>query len=251
MPPMGRICASSPMSAPATNAFSPAPVTKIPRTWSSCARDRNARSISATVSAFRALSLSGRLIVRVATPSRCSIAMKRYESVCAMMGRRRFRGWKIQGVSGSRKIRAGRRRAMAPAASGGRHGAAHGALDHPVRVEAAAREVEDGLRRHRVDRGLERAQLGQAAAQQEGVGEVAELRRVGLAADLPRTHRVALRARDLLGRHGLLAQLREPLEQAGARLLLALGRRGDVADRKSTRLNSSHVKISYAVFCLK
>src|SRR5690606_32888872 len=26
---------------------------------------------------------------------------------------------------------------------------------------------------------------------------------------------------------------------------------GHVADRKSTRLNSSHVKISYAVFCLK
>src|SRR5690606_39787415 len=25
----------------------------------------------------------------------------------------------------------------------------------------------------------------------------------------------------------------------------------DIADRKSTRLNSSHVKISYAVFCLK
>src|SRR5690606_40683073 len=27
--------------------------------------------------------------------------------------------------------------------------------------------------------------------------------------------------------------------------------RSDVQDRKSTRLNSSHVKISYAVFCLK
>src|SRR6266511_5558977 len=27
--------------------------------------------------------------------------------------------------------------------------------------------------------------------------------------------------------------------------------RGDLEDRKSTRLNSSHVKISYAVFCLK
>src|SRR5699024_11889522 len=27
--------------------------------------------------------------------------------------------------------------------------------------------------------------------------------------------------------------------------------RNDVADRKSTRLNSSHVSISYAVFCLK
>src|SRR5690606_40673639 len=26
---------------------------------------------------------------------------------------------------------------------------------------------------------------------------------------------------------------------------------GDLGDRKSTRLNSSHVKISYAVFCLK
>src|SRR5690606_40051993 len=29
------------------------------------------------------------------------------------------------------------------------------------------------------------------------------------------------------------------------------GRRWNPADRKSTRLNSSHVKISYAVFCLK
>src|SRR3989442_7539856 len=27
--------------------------------------------------------------------------------------------------------------------------------------------------------------------------------------------------------------------------------RGKAADRKSTRLNSSHVRISYAVFCLK
>src|SRR5690606_41221874 len=30
-----------------------------------------------------------------------------------------------------------------------------------------------------------------------------------------------------------------------------VSRRGAVRDRKSTRLNSSHVKISYAVFCLK
>src|SRR5207249_9405943 len=29
------------------------------------------------------------------------------------------------------------------------------------------------------------------------------------------------------------------------------GDRGEVQDRKSTRLNSSHVSISYAVFCLK
>src|SRR5690625_7059631 len=39
--------------------------------------------------------------------------------------------------------------------------------------------------------------------------------------------------------------------------VLAIGRRGagadqgDRTDRKSTRLNSSHVAISYAVFCLK
>src|SRR5436309_12073263 len=33
--------------------------------------------------------------------------------------------------------------------------------------------------------------------------------------------------------------------------LVDLARDGRLADRKSTRLNSSHVKISYAVFCLK
>src|SRR5690606_40458105 len=37
--------------------------------------------------------------------------------------------------------------------------------------------------------------------------------------------------------------------RAGAALLLV--RQVQVLDRKSTRLNSSHVKISYAVFCLK
>src|SRR5690606_42120495 len=39
---------------------------------------------------------------------------------------------------------------------------------------------------------------------------------------------------------------------AGLALLIAVvGVAGVLADRKSTRLNSSHVKISYAVFCLK
>src|SRR5207253_6383558 len=33
--------------------------------------------------------------------------------------------------------------------------------------------------------------------------------------------------------------------------LIPLGTRGKLRDRKSTRLNSSHVAISYAVFCLK
>src|SRR5690606_40838185 len=48
-----------------------------------------------------------------------------------------------------------------------------------------------------------------------------------------------------MGRDGL-----ERLCQAAARRLRP-GTAGNQADRKSTRLNSSHVKISYAVFCLK
>src|SRR5690606_40394110 len=39
--------------------------------------------------------------------------------------------------------------------------------------------------------------------------------------------------------------------QNGVRVNHALFQRQRVQDRKSTRLNSSHVKISYAVFCLK
>src|SRR5690348_17646728 len=38
---------------------------------------------------------------------------------------------------------------------------------------------------------------------------------------------------------------------SGARALRALGAGADGGDRKSTRLNSSHPSISYAVFCLK
>src|SRR5690606_41073518 len=38
---------------------------------------------------------------------------------------------------------------------------------------------------------------------------------------------------------------------AGVKPGVSHGRTDDLGDRKSTRLNSSHVKISYAVFCLK
>src|SRR5207249_6544032 len=34
-------------------------------------------------------------------------------------------------------------------------------------------------------------------------------------------------------------------------LLIGVGKGSEITDRKSTRLNSSHVSISYAVFCLK
>src|SRR5438874_9852918 len=43
-----------------------------------------------------------------------------------------------------------------------------------------------------------------------------------------------------------VAEIRAALREAGADLVVTTG-----GDRKSTRLNSSHVEISYAVFCLK
>src|SRR5262245_64328693 len=48
------------------------------------------------------------------------------------------------------------------------------------------------------------------------------------------------------GRRGRLAQA----DQRPPRARLAAGA-GQLEDRKSTRLNSSHLGISYAVFCLK
>src|SRR2546428_5431305 len=43
----------------------------------------------------------------------------------------------------------------------------------------------------------------------------------------------------------------KPLAKAAFRVLHAEGGLGERLDRKSTRLNSSHDQISYAVFCLK
>src|SRR5699024_1249649 len=48
-----------------------------------------------------------------------------------------------------------------------------------------------------------------------------------------------------VGEGGVDHALNAPLGDAGQL------RAGDAQDRKSTRLNSSHVSISYAVFCLK
>src|SRR5690349_22413741 len=48
-----------------------------------------------------------------------------------------------------------------------------------------------------------------------------------------------------------LAQHQRDHDLGGARAAWHRGRGADHADRKSTRLNSSHVEISYAVFCLK
>src|SRR3712207_7144835 len=60
---------------------------------------------------------------------------------------------------------------------------------------------------------------------------------------------------DVPGEHDVLLNLVELLRLDGDEWVLlrvdhAL-RQGEIKDRKSTRLNSSHANISYAVFCLK
>src|SRR5690606_41780991 len=49
----------------------------------------------------------------------------------------------------------------------------------------------------------------------------------------------------------LLHRLHSPFPHPSPRFFLWLRQQRKKLDRKSTRLNSSHVKISYAVFCLK
>src|SRR5205085_2087880 len=73
LPLIGVICASSAMSAPATNAFSPPPVTMTAFTLSSSRAALNALSISATVCALSAFRTLGRSIVTIRTPSRVSV----------------------------------------------------------------------------------------------------------------------------------------------------------------------------------
>src|SRR6267143_2348883 len=72
LPSNGPCLARSPMSAPATNAFVPAPVRIAPLIASSLAMRSAACASSSTTWSFRALSLSGRLMVMNAMASRIS-----------------------------------------------------------------------------------------------------------------------------------------------------------------------------------
>src|SRR5690606_41642074 len=67
---------------------------------------------------------------------------------------------------------------------------------------------------------------------------------------LPIFRRVRERTRSIHGSKKLKSDL---IEELNERIAIREGNwsRAATVDRKSTRLNSSHVKISYAVFCLK
>src|SRR3712207_7976121 len=62
-----------------------------------------------------------------------------------------------------------------------------------------------------------------------------------------------VRLHPLVDRDRILGGLHIPSDglAKASRAVVALARRAEARDRKSTRLNSSHANISYAVFCLK
>src|SRR5436309_5825384 len=93
-------------------------------------------------------------------------------------------------------------------------------------------------RRHRPDRPRLRSLAGGRSPAHGRVGQAPLLVELEDAAR-ERSRRVSPRVRP----HGAL--------QVGPHAVQPFHRRREERDRKSTRLNSSHVKISYAVFCLK
>src|SRR6267142_589588 len=117
---------------------------------------------------------------------------------------------------------------------------------HPVRRRAVRLDGEHHarLQLHRVVEGVETTDdRALVEAETDAVAEVeTEGGHLAVEADLLRLRK---RTRDLVGRHARLDE-RDRLVHPLARLLV-----GDDLDRKSTRLNSSHMSISYAVFCLK
>src|SRR2546430_8216293 len=62
---------------------------------------------------------------------------------------------------------------------------------------------------------------------------------------------VRLQASEIGGRVHNAARAAGELDEAWGSALVAVPKERKVLDRKSTRLNSSHSQISYAVFCLK
>src|SRR5690606_40263896 len=92
----------------------------------------------------------------------------------------------------------------------------------------------------------QRIQNFEAATETRNVGSV-----MSVADGVVRIHGLAdARYGEMLEFPGNLFGLALNLEQDSVGAVV-LGEYKNIRDRKSTRLNSSHVKISYAVFCLK
>src|SRR6266540_5872089 len=89
----------------------------------------------------------------------------------------------------------------------------------------------------RVNLELEGFDVREAATVDEARASVAEARPDAVLLDVH------------LGPHGDSLELLDELTAAGLHVALVTGS-ADARDRKSTRLNSSHITISYAVFCL-
>src|SRR3712207_6869810 len=74
-------------------------------------------------------------------------------------------------------------------------------------------------------------------------------RRVGVLVEVQRDQQVGA---ETVGQDGALGAGHRPRRgRAAGQVDAHAGRRQPALDRKSTRLNSSHANISYAVFCLK
>src|SRR5436305_1225290 len=82
----------------------------------------------------------------------------------------------------------------------------------------------------------------------EELGDAKALGESGAIAGLGADHELALGE---LAREIVVDRGRPVLAEGAARSLQRLRGAAGIPDRKSTRLNSSHVRISYAVFCLK
>src|SRR5690606_40518083 len=111
-------------------------------------------------------------------------------------------------------------------------------------------DEQDGQAGIGVDPADQRRKIGDFAGAEAREGLV-EQQQLGARGERTRDFKPALVAvGHHLGGHVLLARQTDLRDQL-ARVFLAALRWRRLRDRKSTRLNSSHVKISYAVFCLK
>src|SRR5262245_41496413 len=129
------------MSAPATNAFSPAPETRTTLTWASSLARATAASISCMVSRSSAFSFSGRLMVRRAIPSRASYRTRPPGDVMTGPPRRSPRHQEIVGSRRLDRIVVEAAAALAPEEAGHHHPLHQGRCREPLLPELLEHDV--------------------------------------------------------------------------------------------------------------